>query len=120
MSEADDLLARLDGAPDADARQALIAGRPQGLLEELRAALVYRKSKADVAEHLAAERAAFEAFTAELDAAPDDAARLQLIEAARRSPQRGERFVAEWAWRKTADAAAWGQRYLAMLQRCAP
>jgi hypothetical protein len=120
MSEADDLLARLDGAPDAAARQALIAGRPQGLLEELRAALVYRKSKADVAEHLAAERAAFEAFTAELDAAPDDDARLQLIEAARRDPQRGAAFVSEWAWQRTASTDDWMNRYLAMIREGAP
>jgi len=117
MSEAGDaLLAALDSAPDAAAREALLAGRPRELLEELHAAVVYRKIVADIAEKLAAERGAFEAFEAELDAAADDDARLKLIETARGDPRRGEDFLAEWAFQRTASAHDWSRRYVALIR----
>jgi hypothetical protein len=120
MTEADALLAALDVASDDEARAALVANCPKKLLEQLHAALFYRKFIADSAAAVAAERAAFAAFTSELDAAPDDAARLHIIEAARRDPEGGEAFVAEWTWRRTATEADWAARYFAMLGREVP
>jgi hypothetical protein len=113
--DADSLLAALDAAPDNAARAALLAGRHPRVLEELNAALVYRKLNADVEASLAAQRVAFTAFEAELDAAADDAARLKVIEAARSDPQRGPGFVSEWTWQRSASATDWAQRYMAML-----
>lgn len=116
MNETDRLVAALDAAPDDAARAALLAGCPKNLLAQLNAALVYRRFIAESDAAVAAEKAAFEAFTTELDAQPDDAARLLIIEAARRDPQRGAAWLAEWHWQRTATTQDWCERYLAMVR----
>jgi hypothetical protein len=116
VNETDRLLSALDAAPNDAARAALLAGCSPSQLAQLNALLAYLQMQADVAERCAAEKAAFEAFSAELDAAPDDAARLQIIDAARSDPQRGAGFVSEWAWRRTATVADWSDRYLALVR----
>jgi hypothetical protein len=117
MSAADTLLEQLDAAPGDNARAVLLAGSSPDLLAELNATLAYRKFVADIAERCAAEEAAFAAFTAELDGASDDAARVQLIEAARSDPQRGAAWLAEWHWQRTASVEDWSRRYVEMLDR---
>jgi hypothetical protein len=113
--EAHHLVAELDSAPDDAARAALLEDRSPELLEKLHAVLWYRKFIDEVSEKGAAEERAFEAFTAQLDAATDDDARLKIIEAAHHDPQRGQEFVSEWSWRRTASTQDCLQRYLAML-----
>jgi hypothetical protein len=118
---ADRLLEQLDATSDYAARQALFAGCPRDLLEQVHATLVYRQMNAEVAERCAAEREAHEAFAAQLDLARDDNRRLRIIEAARRDPQRGEAWLAEFAWRRTASAIDWQRRYVALLDDgCTP
>jgi hypothetical protein len=117
MTEADELLEQLDAAPGDNARAVLLAGSSPDLLAELNATLAYRKFVADIAEHCAAEKAAFAAFAFELDAQPNDAARVQLIEAARGDPQRGAAWLAEWHWQRTATVEDWSRRYIEMLDR---
>jgi hypothetical protein len=111
-AEADRLLTALDAAADDSARATVMAGCSPELLEEVHAHLVYRQMEAAGEE----ERAAFDRFTAELDAAPDDDARLRLIEAARADPQRGPTFVQEWTWTRGATTQDHANRYMAMLR----
>jgi hypothetical protein len=118
MSEADQLLAALDAAPDDTARQALLVGCPRDLLGQVHASVAYRTFRAETDQHSAAESAAFASFTTALNSAPDDAARLKLIETARR--ERGAAFLAEWSWRRTASAADWMARCLALCREGAP
>src|SRR5690242_18634581 len=111
----DDLLAALDAAPDDAARAALLAGRSPAELEQLQAALVYRQFHVDVGAAVAAELAAKQRFSVELDAAATDEARLRIIEAAQADPQRGPSWVARWKWERTADLAERTRHFVAAL-----
>jgi hypothetical protein len=116
-AEANALLVALDAAPDAAAREAVLASTSDPeVLAELAAAFEYRRMNAEIRAQLDAERAAFAAFTRELDAAPDDAARLKAIAAAESDPLRGKEFTQEWVWRRGAIARHWAARYAAMLR----
>jgi hypothetical protein len=111
--EADKLLAGLDAAPDDPARLALLNAAPRKVREALSHQLWYRKFISDSADASAAQQAAFDAFSRQLDEATDDDARLQIIAAAQADPQRGHDWLAEWSWRRTATEEDGRRRYLA-------
>jgi hypothetical protein len=108
------LLSALDAAGGDIERARLLKGCSAQELEALTAEIEYHRGNAECAAQIAAENAAFEAFERELDVAPDDATRLQLIDAARSDPKRGAEFVDEWAWRRGATLQDWTNRYIAM------
>jgi hypothetical protein len=112
MTDADRLLEALDAAPDDAARLALLSAAPRTVREQLNAELIYRKFMTDTDAEVAAEQAAFDGFARDLDAAPDDAARLRIIATAHADPQRGAAWLAEWRWRRTATCEDWMRRYL--------
>ena len=107
------LLEALNAAQDDAERMALLNAAPRRLREQLNACLFYRKFMADTEAAVATQQAAFDAFTQQLDAAPDDAARLRLIAAAQADPQRGRAWLSEWSWRRTATLDHWRRRYMA-------
>jgi hypothetical protein len=106
-----ELIRRLDAAPNATAREELLAGCSPEQLAALDAAFAYRACEIAAA----VSSVAFEMFTDEVTAAPDDTARLQIIAAATRDPERGEDFVREWTLRRTLSAEDALGRYTAML-----
>jgi hypothetical protein len=107
------LLDALDAAQDDAERMALLNAAPRRVREQLRATLFYRKFMSDVEVAVAAQQAAFDAFSRQLDAAPDDDARLRIIAGAQADPQRGRKWLAEWSWRLNATVEHWRRRYLA-------
>jgi hypothetical protein len=113
MTTPEQLLESLNAAPDDAARLALISSTPRRLREQLHSMMFYRRIMADSAASCAAARAVFESFSAELDQAPDDDARLQVIVAAQGDPKRGIKWLAEWSWRCNATVEDWQRRYVA-------
>jgi hypothetical protein len=109
------LLAVLDAARDDTVRSALLSSASRELRQKLKTLLVCRRFGVQVAANIRAEAAAFAEFSRTLDTAVDDAARLAIIEAAQRDPQRGAAWVSEWQWRLTATAEDWRRRYLKMI-----
>jgi hypothetical protein len=112
---AEELLAALDAAPDDAARIALLGAAPRRVRETLQSELIYRKVMTDSSGECAAEAAAYAAFTRALDDAACDMARMAIIEAAERDPQRGPAWLAEWNWRRTATTEDWARRYFAAI-----
>jgi hypothetical protein len=107
------LLDSLNAAPDDAARLALLNAASRRLREQLHSTMFYRRFMAESAAASAVAQAAFEAFSAELNRAPDDDTRLQIIAAAQGDPQRGAGWLAEWSWRSNATVEDWQRRYLA-------
>ena len=105
------LIAAIDAATDCAERTALVERCSREQLKQLHAALTYRRLNAAVAARIAA----FPDFSGELDRAPDDGARLWIIEAAQHDPQRGPAWLAEWSWQRRATENDWHARYMAML-----
>ena len=95
-------------ASDAERLELLAAASPQDL-ERLAGALAYHIMHSETAAAIAAERRAHAKFAAALEAAADDAERLAVIEAARRS--HGSAWLAEWAWWCSAPYDAHVRRY---------
>lgn len=114
--EAEKLLAALDAALDYSAHLALLKAAHRRVRELLDCTLRYRKSVADTAAASAAEQATFDGFSQQLDAAPDDATRLRIIEAAQVEPHRGPAWLDEWKWRRTATCDDWMRRYSAAIR----
>lgn len=111
MSDIETVLAAIDAARSEADRRALLAGCTPAVLEKLHAVFVYRQmhNEVDVI------RAQHNAFTAEMDAAPDEAARLRAVDGAMADPARGREFLAEWAWCRRATPDDHADRYRRML-----
>ncbi len=95
-------------ASDAERLELLGKAAPQDL-ERLHGELTYRSMLSETAAAIAAERRAHAKFSAALEAAADDAERLAVIEAARRS--HGNGWLAEWSWQRSAGYEQWVQFY---------
>jgi hypothetical protein len=113
MTTGYDLLAALNAAPDDAARLALLSAAPRKAREQLKAELIYRSVIDGAAADVARQRAAFDKFSRELDAAPDDDARLRIIAAVQADPKRGPEWLAEYSWQRTATVEDWRKRYVA-------
>ena len=109
MSESLPLFNILARAADDAERLALLEDAAPQDLERLHAELAYRAMIAETSAAIAAERRAHAKFSAALEAAADDAERLAVIEAARRS--HGSAWLAEWAWWCSAPYDAHVRRY---------
>ena len=105
-----DLLKQLEVAADDTQRAAILQNATPEDLERLAGELCHREIWAEVAAATAIEQA----FTAALEAAPDDAERLRLIEDARM--EHGAAWLAEWAWWRTATAADASNRWINLVQ----
>ena len=109
MTDFTPLFTRLHCAADDSERLALLADAAQQDLERLAGALAYHTMHSEAADAIAAERRAHAKFSAALEAAADDAERLAVIEAARRS--HGNGWLAEWSWQRSAGYEQWVQFY---------
>lgn len=103
------LHAALDGAPDDEARAALLAAASDETRSQLANVLAYRRFIADVARAAENDERKREDFTRLLDAAVDDATRVAIIRAA------DPAMVAEWRWRASATEESWKRRYMALV-----
>jgi|SRR5579862_7438831 len=106
------VLEALSAASDDVARLSLLQRCSPREREALESELFYSQFMAETGAAARADMAAHEAFTAELAACADDAARLELFRAARIDR---DEFVREWLWRSTATPNDWCQRYMAMI-----
>ena len=109
MTDFTPLFTRLHCAADDSERLALLADAAPQDLERLAGALAYHTMHSEAAAAIAAERRAHAKFSAALEAAADDAERLAVIEAARRS--HGNGWLAEWSWQRSAGYEQWVQFY---------
>ena len=109
MTDFTPLFTRLHCAASDAERLALLEDAAPQDLERLAGALAYHTMHSEAAAAIAAERRAHAKFSAALEAAADDAERLAVIEAARRS--HGSAWLAEWAWWCSAPYDAHVRRY---------
>lgn len=100
------LAAALDAVTNDAERTALLAAAPRQVREQLNARLTYLKLIRDSEAEIAAERGAYAAFSACLDLAEDDAARLAIIRSA------APAFVAKWREHITDTQESARRRYL--------
>lgn len=105
--EADVLLDGIEGAVDDAERATLLAAAPEATRRQLRVRLQYRRFIEVTDREGEAMRRKLVEFTAVLEAATDDAARLAIIGGA------DPKFLAEWRWCSTATADIRRKRYLA-------
>ena len=117
VNEIDRLLVALDTAGDEDARQAILDGCAAERLEQLVAALHYRRCTTETLATFTAEQLASEDCTAALDNAASDEERAGIVELARRDPERGTAWLSEFAWRRRATPFDAVRRYLALMRQ---
>lgn len=103
------LSAALDATSDDAERAALLAAAPREVREQLNARLMYLKLVSDSHAAVAADHQAYAAFSALLDVAEDDAARVAIIRGA--APD----FVVKWREHITDTEESARRRYLARI-----
>ena len=102
----DALIAALEAATDDAERASLLAAASERTRRMLRVRLAYLRLIAETDRDIEIRRCRLAEFTASLDAAPDDDARLAVISAA------DPKFLAEWRWHGTATDDIRRKRYL--------
>lgn len=107
---AEELFAAL-AAADSEGRKALLAAATPAVREALRLQILYRRVIDGDPDQRDFNRE-FAEFTAAL-AAPDAAARVELLKAARADPRRGGVWLAEWDYMRTASTEDLQRRYQA-------
>ena len=93
---------------DQERLDALRAASPEELAA-LHAALIYRNMIAECTAATLQENASFAAFSAALEAAPSDAERMELIEAAK--AEHGAEWLGRFVERRTSTPEKWILRY---------
>ena len=93
---------------DAERLDALRAASPEDL-HALYAGLIYRRLIAECTAATLQENASFAAFSAALEAAPSDAERMELIEAAK--AEHGAEWLGRFVERRTSTPEKWILRY---------
>ena len=93
---------------DAERLDALRAASPEELAA-LHGTLIYRNMIAECTTAALQENASFAAFSAALEAAPSDAERMELIEAAK--AEHGAEWLGRFVERRTSTPEKWILRY---------
>jgi hypothetical protein len=102
----DALIAALDAATDDAERAALLAAAPEATRRKLRVRLTYRRFIEEADRDIEIRRRKVAEFTAALEAATDDDARLEIVRSA------DPKFLAEWRWAATATPDIRRKRYI--------